>query len=165
MSRRLRTLLPAAAAFASVAFTASAAFAGPVGDPAPIGPNQFFIALVNGKTADAVITVVCPFPATAGELGSPLPGQYVEVEPEASGAASPFGFTGSAADSVAAVFGPASTVSASVLIHDYFVHVPIPTTLKVPCAGSGVVSFNPTPGSATSRAATVSVTYGNVATG
>ena len=162
MSRRLRTLLPAAAAFASVAFTASAAFAGPVGDPAPIGPNQFFIALVNGKTADAVITVVCPFPLTAGELGSPAPGQYVEVEPEAPGTATPFGFTGSAANSITAVFGPASAVSEAVIIKDYFVHVPIPTTLKLPCAGSGVVAFAPTPGSATARSATVSVTYGNI---
>lgn len=165
MSRRLRTLLPAAAAFASVAFTASGAFAAPAGDPAPIGPNQFFIALVNGKTADAVITVACPFPLTAGELGSPLPGQYVEVEPEASGAASPFGFTGSAANSIAAVFAPSSVVSESLVINDYFVQVPIPTTLKVPCSGSGVVSFDPAPDSATARAATVSVTYGDVASG
>lgn len=163
MSRRLRTLLPAAAAFASVAFTASAAFAGPVGDPAPIGPNQLFIALVNGKTADAVITVVCPFPPSTAELGSPLPGQYVEVEPEVAGTAAPFGYTGSAADSIAAVFGPTSAASGSVLIHDYFVKVPIPTTLKLPCSGSGVVSFDPIPGSPTARSATVTVTYGNVA--
>lgn len=163
MSRRLRTLLPTAAAFASVAFTASAAFAGPVVDPAPIGPNQFFVALVNGKPADAVITVVCPFPPAPGAVGSPLPGQYVEVEPEASGVAGPFGYTGSAANSIAAVFGPTSVISQVVVIHDYFVQVPIPTTLKVPCSGSGVVAFAPAPGSATAHSASVSVTYGNVA--
>jgi hypothetical protein len=164
MIRSLRTLLPAAAAFASIAFTASAAFAdSPVGDPAPIGPNQYFVALVNGKAADAVITVACPFPPTPGELGTPTSGQYVEVEPEAAGTAGPFGYTGSAADSIGAVFSPASATTSSVLIHSYFVHVPIPTTLKLPCSGSGVVSFNPLPGSATAHSATVSVTYGNVA--
>jgi hypothetical protein len=162
MSRKLRTLLPVAAAFVTVALTGSAALAAPVGDPAPIGPNQFFIALVNGKTANAVITVVCPFPPTPGELGSPLSGQYVEVEPEAAGTAGPFGFTGSAANSISAVFSPASATNEAVVIHDYFVHVPIPTTLKLPCSGSGVVAFDPIPGSATARSATVSVTYGNV---
>jgi hypothetical protein len=162
MSRKSRFLPAVAAAFATVALTGSAALAAPVGDPAPIGPNQFFLALVNGKTANAVITVACPFPPTPGELGSPLPGQYVEVEPEAAGTAGPFGFTGSAADSIAAVFSPASATNEAVVIHDYFVQVPIPTTLKVPCSGSGVVAFVPVPGSATARSATVSVTYGNV---
>ena len=164
MSRRVRTLLPAAAALASIAFTASAAFAaGPVGDPAPIGPNQLFIALVNGKTADAVITVVCPFPPTPGETGSPTAGQYVEVEPEVAGTGAPFGFTGSAADSIAALFSPASVTNEAIVIHDYFVHVPIPTTFRLPCSGSGVVPFVPLPGSSTARSATVTVTYANVA--
>jgi hypothetical protein len=140
------------------AFAASA-----VGDFAPIGPNQYFVALVNGKVADAVITVVCPFPPTTGEPGSPTPGQYVEVEPEVGGAAGPFGFTGSAADSVGAFFTPAGSSTGGVLIHSCFVRVAIPTTLKLPCSGSGVVTFNPLPGSATAHAATVSVTYGNVA--
>jgi hypothetical protein len=163
MARRLRTLLPAAAACASVAFAGSAAFAAsPAGDPAPIGPNQFFLALVNGKAADAVITVVCPFPITPGETGSPTSGQYVEVEPEAAGSAAPFGYTGSAADSISAVFSPTAT-NGSVVIRAYFVQVPIPTTLRLPCSGSGVVSFEPIPGSSTARSATVTVTYGNVA--
>lgn len=165
MTRSLRTLLPIAAAFATVALTGSAALADPVGDPAPIGVNTPFIGLVNGKTADAVIAVVCPFPLTPGELGSPLSGQYVEVEPEVVTPDGTFGFTGSAADSIDAVFSPASALSEAVVLNDWFVQVQIPTTLKLPCSGSGVVSFDPAPGSSTARSYTVTVTYGNVATG
>ena len=80
MSRALRTLLPAAAALAAAALVVPAAASADA--IYPIGPNQNFIALVNGKTADAVITVVCPFPPFPGETGSPTSGQYVEVEPE-----------------------------------------------------------------------------------
>ncbi|HEV2344249.1 MAG TPA: hypothetical protein VGS97_09165 [Actinocrinis sp.] len=165
MTRPLRTLLPIAAAFASVALTGSAAIAAPVGDPAPIGPNTPFIALVNGKTADAVIAVVCPFPPTPGELGAPLSGQYVEVEPEVVTPTGTFGFTGSAANSIDAVFTPASALSEAIVIKDWFVQVPIPTTLRLPCSGSGVVSFDPMPTSNTAHSYTVTVTYGNVATG
>lgn len=112
MTIRLRTLLPVAAALATVAFTGSAALAAsPI---YPIGPNQPFIALVNGKTADAVITVVCPVPLSAGELGTPLGNQYVEVEPEVVGAGTPFGFTGSAADQIDALFTPASAINEAV---------------------------------------------------
>jgi hypothetical protein len=163
MTRPLRALLPIAAAFAAVALTGSAALAAPVGDPAPIGPNTPFIALVNGKTADAVITVVCPFPYTQGETGSPLSGQYVEVEPEVVSPAGTFGYTGSAADSIAAVFSPASSLSEAIVIKDWFVQVPIPTTLRLPCSGSGIVSFDPIPTSSTARSATVTVTYANIA--
>lgn len=165
MIRFRRTLLPVAAAFATVALTGSAALADPVGDPAPIGPNTPFIALVNGQSANTVIAVVCPFPLTAGETGSPVSGQYVEVEPEVVTPAGPYGFTGSAADSVDAVFTPASALSEAVVIKDWFVRVPLPSTLRLPCSGSGVVSFDPMPGSSTARSATVTVTYGNVATG
>ena len=162
MTIRLRTLLPAAVALATVALTGSAALAAtPV--PYPIGHDQPFIGLVNGKSADAVVTVVCPFPLTAGELGTPTSGQYVEVEPEVVGGSSVFGYTGSAADSIDALFSPTSTANQPVVIHDYFVKVPIPTTLRLPCAGSGEVVFAPAPTSPTARPYIVNVTYGNVA--
>lgn len=163
MTRALRTLLPAVAAFASVALTGSAASAAAVTDPAPIGQNQLFIGLVNGKTADATVYVACPGPVTAGETGTAISGQYVEVEPEAAGSTSLFGYTGSAADSITAIFGPSAVANQGVVIHDYFVQVPIPSTLKLPCSGSGVVSFDPTPTSATARSFTVTVTYVNIA--
>jgi hypothetical protein len=84
---------------------------------------------VNGKPAD---TVVCPFPPTSGELGSPTSGQYVEVEPDVTGSGTPFGYTGSAADQIDTLFSPTSVANQAIEIDDYFVKVPIPTTLRLP---------------------------------
>lgn len=130
-------------------------------DPAPIGPDQFFVGQVNGASADAVIRVVCPGPVTAGETGHPISGQSVVVLPGASSSAG-VGFTGAAGDEVAVDFGAGST-TAPVILSDYAVKAEIPTTLDLPCSGAGKVVFVPTPTSSTAQSATVSVTYADIA--
>ncbi len=132
-----------------------------------VGPHQYFDGLVNGSIGvgtPATIKVVCPGPAD--KTGHPLAKQTVEVvEPKAILSTS--GYTGSNAHSISAFFGPpppASATSGQVTFARYDVVKPIPTSLNLPCSGSGHVTFVPLPESPpTSRSASVAVKYVNVA--
>ncbi|WP_042416553.1 hypothetical protein [Streptacidiphilus anmyonensis] len=137
---------------------APAAHAAGVVDPAPIGPDQFFTGLVNGATADAAIQMACYGPVTTGETGHPLPGQTVEVLPSPASGTVDVGYTGSAATDVVVNFGPVSTTP-PVTLGFYAVKAAIPTSLVLPCSGTGTVAFVPEPGSATARPATLTVRY------
>lgn len=168
MLRKLRrsSLILATAGALAVA-TASAAAASPVQDPVPIGPNQFFIGLVNGSdgiSSPAVISTNCFGPITQGETGHPLAGQTVEVELAQPPVSSDAGYTGNADSITAFLSWQAASVSAPELVAtftSYYVAEPIPVTLTVPCAGQGDVSFVPTAAStpSTGHPATVSVTF------
>jgi hypothetical protein len=130
-------------------------------DPAPIGPNQYFVGEVNGASANAVIQVGCFGPVVAGETGHPVSGQYVDVLPGASSSSAGVGFTGSAADHVVVDFGGTSTTT-PVTLTAYGVKAEIPAGLNLPCSGTGKVQFVPAPTSSTARTATVTVTYQNI---
>jgi hypothetical protein len=146
---------------------AAAAAAGPVQDPVPIGPNEFFSGLVNGSdgiSSPAVIKTNCIGPVQLGQTGNPLPGQSVEVklvQPPVS--ANNVGYTGSARAITAYLVWPyPAAVTNTELVAtftSYFVLEPIPVTLTVPCAGQGEMLFAPTPSSSTGRPATVRVTF------
>ena len=131
-------------------------------DPAPIGPNQFFTGQVNGASANSVIRVVCPGPVTVGQTGHPVSGQTVDVLPGASSTSAGVGYTGAGADHIVVNFDSAST-SAPVTLDKYAVRAAIPTTLSLPCSGTGKVDFVPAPASTTAQTATVSVSYANIA--
>jgi hypothetical protein len=134
-----------------------------------VGPGQYFTAQVNGPSttaAPAAIKVVCPGPVTPGEQGHPVSGQTVAAFLVLPPVASPnqFGFTGTAAHQIDVFFSPASSgVAAPVVLTAYGVQAKIPTTLLLPCGGSGVVDFVPEPGSATARPYEVPVVYENIA--
>jgi hypothetical protein len=163
MNGRRRLLFPALAALALAAVTGPAASAA-VQDPIPIGPNMYFVGLINGATQNAVIKVVCPGPVVSGETGHPISGQTVEVETVLPPVPTTVGYTGSAADSIDAIFGPLSSSTNEVVkLTSFFAPVAIPTSLVLPCSGSGVVTFVPLPTSSTARNATVTVTYLNIA--
>jgi hypothetical protein len=160
---RHRLLLPAAIALMA-ATTPVAAASGPVQDPIPVGPNMFFTALVNGKSANAVVTVVCPGPVTGTSTGHPISGQTLEVLTVLPPVTTTVGYTGSAAHSIDAIFSapPSASVNPPVVLTSFFAPVPIPTTLNLPCSGSGVVSFVPIPTSPTARGVAVTVTFVNI---
>jgi hypothetical protein len=177
MTARLRALYATAAALALAAALAPAAHADVI---APVGPNEYFTATVNGgpsptATAEPVIKVVCPGPATAGELGHPASGQTVqanELFPPITSSASQVGFTGSAAKEIEAIISwpdvsPTSgipTYSAPPIQIFYFgLAYQIPTTLYLPCGGNGVVSFVPIPTSPTAQGVAVHVLFENIA--
>lgn len=157
-----RCLSVAAAVLAAGILGAAPAVADGVVDPAPIGPGQYFTGLVNGADGPAVIKVVCPGPIVPQETGHPLAGQTVEVLPAAVSSSAVVGYTGSAADRIAVDFGVAATTT-PVTLTDWAVQAAIPTSLLLPCSGTGTVSFVPDPTSPTARTATVAVDYANIA--
>jgi hypothetical protein len=132
-----------------------------------VGPHQYFAGSVNGSPGGptpVTIRVVCPGPEA--QRGHPLSGQTVEVGPAVTTASS-IGYTGSDASSIRAFFGPpppTATGSGQVSFRRYGVPKAIPTSLSLPCQGTGVVTFIPFPESPpTSRSASVPVQYANVA--
>ncbi|MDI5968370.1 hypothetical protein POF50_003230 [Streptomyces sp. SL13] len=159
--RRLRTY-GTIAAFVLLGGAVGLPSAAATVDPAPIGANQFFNGQVNGASASAVIRVVCPVPATVGETGHPIAGQTVDVVPGASSTSAVVGYTGSAGTHVNVEFGTASA-NAPVTLSSYAVQAAIPTTLNLPCSGTGKVAFVPSPTSTTAQTATVAVTYADIA--
>ena len=153
----------ASLALALTAVAAPPAAATPVQDPIPIGPNMYFIALVNGHTSPTPITVVCPGPISSNSTGHPISGQTLEVRAVLP-VTTTVGYTGSAAHSIDAIFtSPTGAVTnPPVVLTSFFAPVPIPTTLNLPCSGSGVISFVPIPTSPTARGVAFSVTYLNI---
>jgi hypothetical protein len=129
-----RIAVPAAAALAAAVIPAAsaAAAAGPVQDPVPIRPNQYFEGRVNATAPKATINVLCAGPASTGH---PLKGQTVEVNP---------------------VLDPITTYDG------YHVNKAISTSVTVPCGGTGTMRFVPAPRSSTAKSAKVQVTFRNI---
>ena len=142
--------------------TAARGAAGPVQDPIPIEPNGFFSGYINGHPpGQAIIFTSCFGPITPGETGHPLGNQTIEVKPaNAAGSAVDVGYTGSAAHSIVATLGPSAAANSVIAdFTSYYVIDDIPTTITVPCSGSGVVTFTPLPTSPTASSATLAVTF------
>ena len=126
-----------------------------------IGPNQHYVGLVNAKHSGAVIRVACPGPAGDHRTGAPLRGQTVNVKRVSSRD----GDTGSAAHEIWAQFGR-DTVHV-VAFMSYNTPKPIPTSLRLPCSGTGTVAFTTCfgtmPCAANAKADVVKVSFANVA--
>ena len=147
--------LIAAAMGLSAAATASAAV-GPQ-DPVPIGPNEYFKGLINNHPpGKAVITVICPGPVNTGH---PAAGQTIEVETAQPTSTFDTGFTGSAGMKIGATLAPAATTSLLATFTNFFVPKTIPTSITVPCSGTGKVVFRPSPTSSTAKSAVLPVTF------
>lgn len=169
LGRSYAALAVAACAMAAVAATPAVAAVTPStashGAAIPvllIGPNQYFSGYINGHPpGQAIIWTNCIGPVQPSQTGHPLPNQTVEVEPASpAGAAADLGYTGSAANSIVATLGPSSTAFSAIgTFTAYDVIEYIPTTITVPCSGSGVVSFTPSPGSPSASPATLNVTF------
>jgi hypothetical protein len=161
-SARIRKFGTVAAVALSATVLGVSASAAAVVDPAPIGAHQWFTGQVNGAASNAVIKVVCPGPATPGQSGHPVSGQTVDVLPASGPATTGTGYTGEAADHIAVGFGtPAATGPTT--LSSYAVKAAIPTSILLPCSGTGKVAFVPAPTSPTAVTATVTVTYVNIA--
>ncbi len=123
-----------------------------------IGPRQFFVGMVNGKSADAVIAVVCPGPLRPGQLGHPL-NDEVALEEFLPPAPTTSGYTGSHGRSVVATFVVPNGASINTVTFTHYGTKAIPNTFLLPCSGSGTVVFSPEPTSHSARSARVPVTY------
>ena len=150
---------------AGIAATALALYAGTAGTnvavaSSPIGPNQHFVGLVNGKHANAVIYTVCPGPAIGAD-GPPAGGQHVAVRRVSRGG----GDTGAGAG--AQVIYARITATTIVALKAYRSPQPIPTSARVPCQGSGTITFStcplPQPCGAGAKVDNVPVTFMSLA--
>ena len=147
--------LIAAAMGLSVAATASAAV-GPQ-DPVPIGPNEYFRGFINNHPpGKAVITVICPGPVNTGH---PAAGQTIEVKTAQPTSTFDLGYTGSAGKKITAALAPAATTTILASFTSFFVPKKIPTSITVPCSGTGKVVFRPSPTSSTAKSAVLPVTF------
>jgi len=147
--------LIAAAMGLSLAATASAAARQQ--DPVPIGPNEFFRGFINNHPpGTAVITVICPGPVNTGH---PAAGQKLEVKTTQPTSTFDTGFTGSAGKKITAALAPSSTSTILASFTSYFVPENIPTSVTVPCSGTGKVVFRPLPTSSTAKPAVLPVAF------
>jgi hypothetical protein len=136
------------------AVTAALAVATPVmaaaGSHSKVAPHEFFSATVNGSTGEegpVKVAVVCAGPSATGH---PLAGQTVGVKlvPVPSSGATSLGYTGSNGTSIGAFFGappPANGTGAGSVNFRVYRTKLIPTSLVLPCSGSGHVTFVPLP--------------------
>lgn len=172
MTARMRALFPALAGMAALTAVALAtpAASADVVPPSAVGPNTYFYAAVNPDRVSTgsvpTILVDCSNTIYPGEFGHPLAHQYVEAFRQLTPPANTAGYTGSAATQIDAFFngayGGGVITHQPVVITDFDVLVPIPTTLYVPCGVEGTVSFVPTPTSSTARSQSVRVDYFDV---
>jgi hypothetical protein len=135
----------------------------------PVAPNQYFVGVVNGRSGPAVIRMACFGPVSPGEKGHPLAGQTLAVRdlgkvppPPAVG---DIGFTGPDGHEIGVFFGPLPPSAAGtpaggpVIFTHYGVTKPIPTSVLLPCSGTGSVPFVPIPVVGGSHDAVVPVTF------
>lgn len=166
----VRRLLVCICAFVVASAFGAAGATAAIPPQAKVGPNQYFGGLVNGGngiTAPATIRMACFGPIRPGQRGHPMAGQTVEVfRPEVI-VLNHSGFTGKRATSIVAFFGPpppapapATPAASTVTFKRYGVNKPIPTSLLLPCGGTGTVHFVPLPKDPPkSHDATVRVAY------
>ena len=162
--RLVHPLITVAAALLVAVPVAVATAANPALGPAgKVGPKQDFRGFVNAKNSKAIIRVRCPGSASTGH---PLARQTVRVALVIDPVLRSDGFTGTAAASIGAWLTWPTTVKppppAYIATFTNYRAVPIPTTITVPCGGSGQMLFLPAPGSPTVMAATVSLTFANI---
>jgi hypothetical protein len=100
--------------------------------PRAIGPGERFSGRVNGSDDGAIITTVCAGPGWPGGMGHPLGGQTLSVLEDPAGA----GDTGDHSS----VFAQASS-AIDVVVFDTYGTRELPTSLDVPCEGTGTVTF------------------------
>jgi hypothetical protein len=131
-------------------------------DPIPVTPNTYFVGLVNGKTADAIITVACPGPVSPTSVGHPIAGQTAEVR-SILPPTTPAGYTGSAGREIIATLTTPTAASQAIVFGSYFAPAAIPTTWTVPCGGTGTMTFVPEPTSPTAHSFSVAVAFVNIA--
>jgi hypothetical protein len=135
-----------------------------------VAPGQYFNGVVNGVDGNTVTPITiqmgCFGPVVPGATGHPLPGQTLAVHqlfPPTAG--SGLGKTGD--DARIGVFfgapppggsapGPAA---GSVTFSHYDRTKPLPTTVTLPCSGTGTVWFTPIPVTPPSRSQAVPVRF------
>ncbi|MDQ1392763.1 MAG: hypothetical protein QOF30_1740 [Acidimicrobiaceae bacterium] len=107
-----------------------------------IRPDEHFIGLVNGSNVQAVVYTLCPGPLWPGRTGPVASGQNLAVARVGAG----HGFTGLFSQ-VYAWFVQDSSASApdQVKLAKYGTQRQVPSSVRVPCDGTGRVEFSSCP--------------------
>jgi hypothetical protein len=130
---------------------AGGALAAPaMADSGQVGPKQYFHGEVFGlssASAQDVIQVSC---AGAATTGHPVAGQYVAAHQFFPPTTASFGYTGNSGTEIDVNLtwsvGTISVVTPTFATLTYYdTKAEIPTSLTVPCSGTGVVGFTPYP--------------------
>ena len=133
----------------AVMLIASGALAAPaMADGGQVGPKQYFHGEIFGLTSAAgqdVIQVSCAGPATTGH---PAAGQYVAAHQFFPPAMTTYGYTGNFGTEIRVNLtwsaGTITVVTPTFATLTYYdTKAEIPTSLTVPCSGTGVVAFTP----------------------
>ncbi|HMD45347.1 MAG TPA: hypothetical protein VKG43_04265 [Acidimicrobiales bacterium] len=134
----------------AVGLLGMAALPGQAGAALRVGPHQTFGGTINGSdgvASPARIQMACFGPIVPGAMGHPLPHQTIGIfQPEVI--VGPWGNTGANATEIRAFFGPPPPVpgpSPNQVAFKSYVTKKLPTSLLLPCAGTGTVSFVPLP--------------------
>jgi hypothetical protein len=147
---------------AAVAVIAVGLQAGPA-QAGSVGPKQYFTGVINGKdgntTTPITIKIACTGP---NQTGHPLAGQTLAVHQLFPPAPGSLGYTGK--DSKIGAFfaappGAAQADATSPIFTRYDSPRSLPTSLTLPCAGTGKVWFSPIPVVPPSGSAVVPVRY------
>jgi hypothetical protein len=169
-SRAVAVAIAAAVSMLAVLAGSGAARAASSG---AVGPNQYFVGTVNHRTglqAPAPVRVACAGPAGPNRTTHPLAHQPVAVV-RASASNSNAGFTGPQGARISSYLGippsAAGTGAASGSLPsftEYGAPQDLPTSITVPCSGTGYITFIPWPRApGQSRAFVMRVQYVNIA--
>src|SRR5580704_13437969 len=148
---------------------AALAIALPAGAAVKVGPGQYFTGVINGHDGNTAIPITirmaCFGAVKPGATGHPMAGQTVAVHqlfpPTTTGS---LGYTGNDAE-IGAFFDvvpPAATsgsVTSTPIFKRYDVAKPLPTSLTIPCSGTGTAYFVPIPVVPPSRPASVPISF------
>jgi hypothetical protein len=148
MFRRTASRIAVASA---VALVAGAALALPArADDGPIGPKQYFYGEVFGLSSSTALNSIEVACASTATTGHPVTGQYVAAHQIYPPATTTAGYTGNdgVEINVNLIYSQGTiTVVTPVFatLRYYDQKVEIPTSLTVPCNGTGVLDFTPSP--------------------
>jgi hypothetical protein len=108
-----------------------------------IRPDQHFTGLVNGSDSKPMVGVVCPGPIYPGRTGPVAGGQTMSVGRAATGD----GYTGPFSAIYSWFVPPANSTAPPTQLKFSRYRTPqdIPTSIRVPCGGTGKVEFSSCP--------------------
>lgn len=162
--------IPIACVVAILGAAAAVGGATPAGAAGPhhsVAPKQYFTAAVNGRTGEqgpVAIQMACAGPVQPGKTGHPLSGQTVgitQIYPPSRDTTT-VGYTGDRGTTIGAFFGappPAANAASSYVNFTRYGTKAIPTSLVLPCSGSGQVTFVALPLDPSGRSTAVPVTF------
>jgi hypothetical protein len=154
-----------------LAATAAAALPAGAAGKGKVGPEQYFTGVINGTDGNTInpitIEMGCFGPLHPGQTGHPLKGQTLAVHQmfppgQASGS---LGYTGNGSEIGVFFHAPPSARSraraaaGTPVFTRYDKPRPLPTSVTLPCSGTGTVWFVPIPGVPPSTSASVPVQF------